>query len=726
MLDSNLQEYWKSGGQNEAAVSDVIAEALDDPPDSAKACARVLQIAARHSLGAGYRDRVDAELRPRAEVLRHRVAQIDQIANRETDPQAIVEVLGEEAEGLNWSDFEPERLREKRASAVGKVNRAEAFLEELGWDNLPEQTRTELQRSLGDLRSQAAFDAQALLVDPQGNGFVLGLNCALKDDGEVRSDEQTDSAMETQAGQAIHVSFGDSQGARYSLEWQFPLEGKSIGLAILAAAHVARKDVESDPLSAVTGEVGVDGSIVAVEGIEAKLEAAASAGMRRVLLPAANRTEAEGCDAAAELELIYVSEVSELRRLLARVPSGTPVSLEGKRRMVRGAAKEFGFEVSDEKKLEHGYQFKLSALDGTATISLYASGKAAIGGSGSPKSRAEEMAEKWFPSVQPEPRSPITLTVSSAERRERIEKALLGIDAEEIEVNDHESWRLRLRRGTSSVTVVQYASGKLVLQGNAPAWDEARQILADELGDLKGGDALTETPAIERVRARRQESGEEPWIGTDESGKGDFFGPLVSAAVYTTPKQGAELKEMGVADSKKLSDKRVHELAPQLRQTLGNAAYVTAINPPRVNTLYREMRSRGQTLNSMLAWGHARSIENLLKRGLEPGYAIVDQFADVRFLNRELLAETRRSELEILQFPKAEMDIAVAAASILAREVFLNWLAKASAELDLELPKGAGPQVIEAAQVLAGKIGEENLTNYVKLFFKTAQKVLAA
>jgi ribonuclease HIII len=127
----------------------------------------------------------------------------------------------------------------------------------------------------------------------------------------------------------------------------------------------------------------------------------------------------------------------------------------------------------------------------------------------------------------------------------------------------------------------------------------------------------------------------------------------------------------------------------------------------------------------MLAWGHTRSIENLLRAQLQPAYAIVDQFADVSFINAELLAETRRSKLEILQFPKAEMDVAVAAASILAREAFLKWLQKASAEIGIVLPKGAGPQVIDAGRELVAKRGPEELGKYAKLSFKTTTKVMA-
>ncbi|MDQ3742215.1 MAG: hypothetical protein M3389_14855, partial [Actinomycetota bacterium] len=126
-----------------------------------------------------------------------------------------------------------------------------------------------------------------------------------------------------------------------------------------------------------------------------------------------------------------------------------------------------------------------------------------------------------------------------------------------------------------------------------------------------------------------------PWIGVDESGKGDYFGPLVSAAVRVEPAVAEELGSLGVADSKKLSDKRVAALAPHVRAL--TAWTRTVIAPRRYNELYAEFGS----LNRMLGWAHARSIEDLLDAGHAAAYAIVDQFADRRVMERALLRGTR-------------------------------------------------------------------------------------
>ena len=215
------------------------------------------------------------------------------------------------------------------------------------------------------------------------------------------------------------------------------------------------------------------------------------------------------------------------------------------------------------------------------------------------------------------------------------------------------------------------------------------------------------------------------WIGTDESGKGDYFGPLVCAAVYADQQTAERLEELGVKDSKQLTDKRVRELAPLVRHAVGEGRYkVTPINPGRYNELYAEFKAENKTLNSLLAWGHTRSIEDLLKNGLEPAYAIVDQFADAKYIQQRLMSEARNSELKVFQFPKAETNLAVAAASILAREAFLDWLDRTSGKVGITLPKGASPQVVEAANKIFAAGGRTALTELVKLHFKTTQTVI--
>ena len=204
-------------------------------------------------------------------------------------------------------------------------------------------------------------------------------------------------------------------------------------------------------------------------------------------------------------------------------------------------------------------------------------------------------------------------------------------------------------------------------------------------------------------------------IGIDESGKGDYFGPLVIAAVLVTPADEPDLRLMQVRDSKRISDGRILEMAPDIRQVCRHS--VVAIGPHRYNDLYAKIKN----LNRLLAWGHARALENILEH-VECPRAISDQFGDERFILNALLEKGKK--IQLIQRPKAEEDLAVAAASILARAEFLIRLKRLSEEIGLSLPKGASQAVETAARVVVKKLGRERLEGIAKLHFKTTQSVL--
>jgi len=210
-------------------------------------------------------------------------------------------------------------------------------------------------------------------------------------------------------------------------------------------------------------------------------------------------------------------------------------------------------------------------------------------------------------------------------------------------------------------------------------------------------------------------SNQDSWIGLDESGKGDYFGPLVVAGVQVDPELSAQLVTWGVKDSKRLTDKRILELEPKIREACRYA--VVAIGPERYNALYEKMRN----LNKLLAWAHARTLENLLSETESPR-AIADQFGDERFIKNALMEKGRQIELE--QRPRAEEDPAVAAASILARAEFLKRLKRLSEEHRLDLPKGASDQVRAAAVKLVKERSVEVLRKVAKWHFRTTQQVL--
>ncbi|HKA55804.1 MAG TPA: ribonuclease HIII [Candidatus Binatia bacterium] len=204
-------------------------------------------------------------------------------------------------------------------------------------------------------------------------------------------------------------------------------------------------------------------------------------------------------------------------------------------------------------------------------------------------------------------------------------------------------------------------------------------------------------------------------IGIDESGKGDYFGPLVIAGVYVAREQEEPLRAAGVQDSKALSDKRAVALAEQIRVLCPFT--VVAIGPERYNSLHASFKN----LNRLLAWGHARAIENLLEQ-VPCNRVVADQFGDERFLKNALMAKGRT--VVLIQKPRAEEEVAVAAASIIARAEFLRRLQDLSTRYGVALPKGASDVVITAGKEFVRRHSAEALGQVAKLHFRTTASVL--
>lgn len=212
-----------------------------------------------------------------------------------------------------------------------------------------------------------------------------------------------------------------------------------------------------------------------------------------------------------------------------------------------------------------------------------------------------------------------------------------------------------------------------------------------------------------------------PIIGTDESGKGDYFGPLVSAGVYVDEHTASLLEFEGVRDSKKLSDNKIEELAKKIVEICKGNYSVIEISPEKYNDLYNQFINEKKNLNTLLAWGHAKAIEELLSK-VECNTAIADQFADERFIQSKL--QEKGKKLKLVQMPKAEQNIAVAAASVLARARFLEKLHMLSNDYKIDLPKGVSRVVIDNARKFVKTYGEEALKKVAKLHFKTTKEVL--
>ena len=220
--------------------------------------------------------------------------------------------------------------------------------------------------------------------------------------------------------------------------------------------------------------------------------------------------------------------------------------------------------------------------------------------------------------------------------------------------------------------------------------------------------------------------------GSDESGKGDYFGPLVVCCAYTDEKLSDEMVKLGVKDCKRMTDKAVLSVGSRLRRLLGNDGFsVVKLSPPAYNRLYAKMRN----INRMLAWAHATAIEGLLEKKRGCGRVVVDQFAPTEAtIARALKPLGKAARVE--QRHKAESDIAVAAASVIAREIFVRdcmamgdevFGEAAAGEEARRIPLGSSdPSVKALASEMVRKNGALWLMNHVKAHFKTTDDVLAA
>ena len=257
--------------------------------------------------------------------------------------------------------------------------------------------------------------------------------------------------------------------------------------------------------------------------------------------------------------------------------------------------------------------------------------------------------------------------------------------------------------------IAVYQSGKCLVQGKGAA-DWISFVLEPQvLGEASLGYEDVLNPEANA-----------PHMGVDESGKGDFFGPMVVAAAYVDEALAKDLRAMNVRDSKTItSDKAALDLAKKIRERLGDRFALVAIGPAAYNRLYATMNS----VNRILAWGHARAIENLLEKVPDCPRALSDQFGPEQQIQRALQQKGRRIKLE--QRHKAESDVAVAAASILARAGFLMALAKLGEKYAVKLPKGASEQVKATAGELVKKHGGAALLETAKCHFKTTDDVLA-
>lgn len=236
---------------------------------------------------------------------------------------------------------------------------------------------------------------------------------------------------------------------------------------------------------------------------------------------------------------------------------------------------------------------------------------------------------------------------------------------------------------------------KEVFQGN-----KATQLYLDLCGD--------------NSESRTENNLNEPdeYIGSDEAGKGDFFGPLVIASVFIDRKSSSELRKIGVADSKTISDTKIKVLAEKIYNLTYPNFSVFVIEPETYNKLYLKYNN----LNKLLNKAHAKTIEDVLIKTSAKNI-IIDKFSSL-----QLTFNQNWDDVKINYFTQAEKYTAVAAASILARNALIEWFENKENE-GFYLPKGASSIVDQRARELKITFGENIFEKLAKLHFKTLKKI---
>ena len=244
---------------------------------------------------------------------------------------------------------------------------------------------------------------------------------------------------------------------------------------------------------------------------------------------------------------------------------------------------------------------------------------------------------------------------------------------------------------------------KTVVQGNPES------KLTRTVNELLYGENLFDKQSIDDIEFRE-------YIGTDESGKGDFFGPLVVAAVYIDSGTGIQLEKAGVKDSKLISDNNIKILEISIKKIVGDNFSIIQINPEKYNQLYESFLN----LNKIMGWAHSKAIENLVSK-IDCRNVISDKFGNEKLIKDEL--QKKNVQVDLYQTAKGERFTAVAAASILARAKVIDWFSARSRELNFDIPKGAGEQVTRAADKILQIRDREYLLKMIKFHFKNSQHI---
>lgn len=273
----------------------------------------------------------------------------------------------------------------------------------------------------------------------------------------------------------------------------------------------------------------------------------------------------------------------------------------------------------------------------------------------------------------------------------------------------------------ADTVITLYESGKVVFQGvsadiDAAIWNEREAFLNNgkEAQNLTKEKKDTEKTSIDRTDYYFINS-----IGSDEVGTGDYFGPIIVASAYVNKKDISFLEDLGVKDSKRMTDDKIIKIAPDIIRRIPHSIII--LN----NTDYNNNYSSDINMNKIKAILHNKALLTLLNKDkFNYDMIVVDQFVN-KFKYYDYLKGNPQILQNITFTTKAEDKcLSVACASIISRYLFLKEMNKLSAELGLNLPKGAGPKVDEIGKEIVLKYGQDKLKDIAKLNFKNTNKIL--
>lgn len=480
-------------------------------------------------------------------------------------------------------------------------------------------------------------NVNAVFIDRDGKGLMMPLHVKVqpgsgKVECLVKGSEGFQDAIQRTKNAMKDLGYtSESEDILYTLHLtDIHYEGSSIAVATAVGIYDVKRNLAVDPYTAFTGDINLDGQdwvVQAVMNVPEKIAAAKRAGCRRVFVPA------ENYDDVKHVPGVKVRGVKSLIDVFIQLQPSQEYSpgdsLRGRKiRAIQEYCHTQGWYLGEFESIQAGLQSTVAPLElKPLKVQIYNSG------THTPKSSPGAEYDELFSILNDldMPQIPIrgineVLNAQHPEFQRHLQAALEKFSASESSSEPHCIFSFKFAREKETLTIKQYKSGKLIIQGSAgPLYKSILEIVVPVYkvyfpkSDVSVEYFLTrgtEKKTIGKTLNLGTSSDEVPlpYIGTDESGKGDYLGSMVIAGVFLDLVAQAELAKLGVKDSKLLTDKRCKELAVEIRKAIPGKYHEVEIPPERYNQLYDEFKYEHKNLNHLLAWGHARAIEDLLQK----------------------------------------------------------------------------------------------------------------